>query len=213
MARPREFDVEKALDTALEVFWRRGYEGTSLTDLTTAIGINRPSLYAAFGNKEALFRAVVERYQNGPAAYSHQALQEPSARAVVERLLNGAVDVAANPEGPGGCLMVQAALRCGDEGEPIRKELLARRNAGEAALRERFQRALEEGDLPAGSNPADLARYVVSVVHGMAVQAASGASREELLRVVAIALKAWPTPAHGRSGKGSARPKARRRRR
>src|ERR687895_845688 len=90
--RPREFDQDEALDTALEVFWRQGYEGTSLGELTVAMGINRPSLYAAFGNKEALFRKALDRYVDGPAAYTREALHEPSARAVVERLLRGAID-------------------------------------------------------------------------------------------------------------------------
>jgi AcrR family transcriptional regulator len=192
VGRPRAFDIDKALDRALQVFWRKGYEGTSLSDLTKAMGINRPSLYAAFGNKEALFRKALERYAEGPAAYTRKAVDEPTARAVVERLLRGVVDLLTDPCTPQGCLAVQGALACGDAADAIRQELISRRVAGEAALRQRLERAIADGDLPADANPADLARYVTTVSQGMAVQAAGGASREELQRVVEMALRAWP---------------------
>src|SRR3954465_5697301 len=112
--RPRDFDVDEALDRALEVFWRRGYEGGSRPDLTQAMGINRRSLYAAFGNKEALFRKALDRYVEGPASYMRAALEEPTARAPVERLLRETADRLADPRHPGGCLIVQGALACGD---------------------------------------------------------------------------------------------------
>jgi AcrR family transcriptional regulator len=189
--RPREFDVEKALDRALKVFWRKGYEGASLPELTRAMGINRPSLYAAFGNKEALFRKVLDRYAEGPAAYVREALNEPTARAVAERMLVGAVDLLTGPRSPRGCLLVHGALACGEAAESIRRELASRRAAGEAAIRQRFERAAAEGDLPTDVCPADLARYVVTVRQGMAVQAAGGAGREELRRVAEMALRVW----------------------
>ena len=156
--RPREFDIDQALDRALEVFWRKGYEGTTLPDLTRAMGINRPSLYAAFGNKEALFRRVIDRYVEGPAAFFSEALTEPRARAVAERLLRGTIDTVTAPNGPRGCLIVQGALACSEAAESVRRELAARRSAGEAAIRARFERAKADGDLPADSDPADLAR-------------------------------------------------------
>jgi AcrR family transcriptional regulator len=190
--RPREFDTEKALDAALHVFWRKGYEGASLPDLTEAMGINRPSLYAAFGNKEELFRRALDRYVEGPASFVRKALEEPTARAVVERLFDRAVDVVGDPCNPAGCLLVQGALACGDEADCIRRELNERRLAGEIAIRERFERARTDGDLPADADPTDLARYVVTILQGIAVQAAGGASRKELRRVVQMALRAWP---------------------
>jgi AcrR family transcriptional regulator len=192
MGRPRSFDLDEALDRALQVFWRKGYEGASLSDLTRAVGVNRPSLYAAFGDKKALFRKALDRYLNGPAAYTQEALKEPTARAVVERLLQGAADLNAAPRNPGGCLMVQGALASGEAGDSIRQELVACRATGEAALRRRFQRAKSEGDLPADTDPADLARYVVAIIYGMAVQAAGGASRAKLQHIVEMTLRTLP---------------------
>jgi AcrR family transcriptional regulator len=201
--RPREFDINQALDRALEVFWRKGYEGASLLDLTQAMGINRPSLYAAFGSKEGLFRKALDRYAEGPTAYVRAGLEEPTARRVAERLLGGAIERLDDPRVPRGCLLVQGALACGEAAESVRRELAARRAAGEEALRHRFERARAEGDLPAGADPADLARYVFTVLQGLAVQAAGGASREELRRVGEMALRVWPQ----RGGEDGARPR------
>ncbi|HEV8604112.1 MAG TPA: TetR/AcrR family transcriptional regulator [Tepidisphaeraceae bacterium] len=191
--RPRAFDADKALDKALKVFWRKGYEGASLPDLTSAMGINRPSLYAAFGNKEALFRKVIQRYANGPASYVRIALTRPTARAVVQHLLREGVQILTNPRNPRGCLAVQGALACGDSADCVRKELIRQREALVTALRNRFERAKSEGDLPADSAPADLARYVATLMHGLSVQASGGASRSQLQRVANLALRAWPT--------------------
>jgi len=190
--RPRAFDPDAALEAALRVFWRKGYEGTALSDLTAAMGINRPSIYATFGNKEALFRKALDRYAERVTCYTGEALKEPTARAVAERLFVGTADLLSCPENPKGCLMVQGALACGKEADPIRKELISRRATGEAALRERFERAKDEGDLPAETNPRDLARYVMAVMHGMSVQSAGGASRADLQGVIDLSLRAWP---------------------
>ena len=192
--RPREFDTDKALDKALNVFWSRGYEGTSLADLTEAMGINRPSLYAAFGNKEELFRRALDRYaETGPGALQRQALEEPTAREVVQRLLTGTAECLTNPDNPRGCLAVQGALSCGEAAQSIKDELCSRRAAVETRLRERLERAKSENDLPSDSDPAALARYITTVTQGMSVQAAGGASRAELLKVAEMALKAWPS--------------------
>jgi AcrR family transcriptional regulator len=189
--RPRAFDADKALDQAMRVFWKHGYEGASLPQLTKAMGINRPSLYAAFGNKEALFRKAVDRYVEKTGCLMRDALAQPTARAVAEQLLKGVIGHPA-PGKIRGCLLVQGALACGDSADPIRKELTLRRGAGEVALRQRFERAVAEGDLPRKSDPAALAKYVATLQHGLAVQMAGGADREELLAAVDVALKAWP---------------------
>jgi len=190
--RPREFDLDEALDRALEVFWRKGYEGASLPDLTKAMKINRPSLYAAFGNKEALFRKAIDRYLEDHACHLREALEAQSSREVVERLLAGTIEVIASPRNPRGCFMVQGALACGDEAASVRREMAKRRTALQTALRDRFQRAISEGDLPRDRDASDLARYLAALTHGMAVQAAGGATCEELKRVAKLALRTWP---------------------
>ncbi|MEU8206513.1 TetR/AcrR family transcriptional regulator [Streptosporangium sp. NPDC049046] len=191
--RPRAFDPENALDRALEVFWSQGYEGTAISDLTAAMGINRPSLYGTFGNKEELFRRVFDRYVNGPGAFTVRALEAPRAREVVERLVYGVIELTTGPDTPLGCLSIRCVQACAPEAEQIRSEVVAHRQAGEAALRARLSRAREEGDLPGGCDPADLARFVTTLADGLAVQAAAGCAREDLLRVAETALRAWPT--------------------
>ena len=192
MGRPREFDIDVALEHALHLFWRKGYEGTSITDLTEAIGITKPSLYAAFGNKEELFRKALDRYVDGPAGYVQVALAKPTAREVVEHLLYQAADAVTNPDNPPGCLAIQGALCCGDTAETIRQELMARRAKGEDDLRRRLQRSLDEGDLPKDTSPDDLARYICAILQGMAVQAIGGATRDDLRRVAELTLRNWP---------------------
>jgi len=192
VGRPRAFDVDVALDRALDVFWRKGYEGASMAELTDAMGINRPSLYAAFGNKEELFRKVLDRYLAGPAGFACAALEAPTAREVAERLLFGAVDALTDPEHPRGCLVVLGALSCGTTAEPIREELVLRRAAAEAALRDRFFLARENGDLPGTSDPGDLARYIWALLHGMTVHAASGATRGDLRCLAEMVIRSWP---------------------
>jgi AcrR family transcriptional regulator len=166
--RPRAFDPDAALDRAMHVFWAKGYEGASLSNLTRAMRINRPSLYAAFGNKEQLFKKVLDRYLDGPVAYFGKALAARKARNVVEQIFLGTARMAEDPRLPAGCLMVQGALACGNAS--ARKEVAARRAAAEVALRRRLQRAKREGDLPKNADPAELAHYVMTVVRGMAVQ-------------------------------------------
>ena len=192
MGRHRQFDVDDALDAALSVFWQKGYEGASFEDLTRATGVARPGLYAAFGNKEALFRKALDRYAAEYMRFMRDALNEPSAHEVVRRILEGAVEVLTLNGESRGCLGLNGALACSDEGEPIRQELIRRRNAGEAALRARLDRAQQEGDLPASANCATLASYMTTINHGLAVQAKAGASKATLNAIVQHVLAAWP---------------------
>ena len=147
IGRPRAFDVDKALSAAMKVFWKKGYEGASLPDLTKAMGINRPSLYAAFGNKEALFRKAMERYIDGTACHVSEALAEPTARGVVKKMLLASIELVTNPRNPRGCFMVQSALACGEDADPLRREMAKRRAETVVALRERFERAVAEGEV------------------------------------------------------------------
>lgn len=192
MGRTRSFDTDEALDQAMLVFWRRGYEGTSMSHLTEAMGINRPSLYAAFGNKEELFHKALERYGEGPSGYIRRALDLPTAREVAEGLLRGAADLQTDPHFPAGCLAVLGTTTCAQDSSPIGQALIAFRIAGEASIRERFERARAEGDLSPEADPEVLTDYLRTVVYGMAVKAASGATREDLERVIEQALRAWP---------------------
>ena len=190
--RPRSFDRDLALDAAMRVFWRQGYEGASLTALTAAMGINRPSLYAAFGDKAKLFREAVARYGLGPGRYVRRALGQPRARQVAEMLLRGTVALATDPANPGGCLWVQGALVASTEGESMRREMATLRARGIAQMCERFERALREGDLPSATDVSALTLFLVSIMNGIAVQACSGHTRDELNRVVDLALAVWP---------------------
>jgi AcrR family transcriptional regulator len=190
--RPREFDVDEALAAALRVFWTKGYDGASLTDLTSAMGITRPSLYAAFGNKEALFRKALDLYEREKLAYVGQALEAPTSRQVVERLLRGALAMQTSDCEPKGCMRVLTSVSCGPEAESIRADLMQRRQSSQRALCERMNRAKEEGDLPAGTDVDGLCAYLGAILGGMAVQAGSGAPRAQLEALVDTALQMWP---------------------
>ncbi|MDT7796775.1 MAG: hypothetical protein QOI78_208 [Actinomycetota bacterium] len=190
--RPRGFDADEALERALLVFWEQGYEGASLATLTGAMGISTASMYATFGNKEELFRKALERYTEGPSAYLGRALDEPTALGVATAILAGTVRTTTRPTGPNGCLGVQGALATGDASSEARDLLVAWRDDGYTAIRARFERAVDDGDLPPEADPALLARYVTALGYGIAVQAASGVGHDELQDMADAALRAWP---------------------
>lgn len=193
MGRPREFDVDQALDAALCVFWRKGYEGASYTDLTQATGVERPALYSAFGNKEALFRRVLERYYEHYLDFVPAALELTTSREVAEHVLRGAAELHTRYPDRTGCLGIHGALAGSDDAEPIRRALIDARANGERSLHDRFERAKQEGELLETANPAALAAFVMTVLHGMAVQAKAGFSRDVLEAVVDQALSTWPS--------------------
>ena len=176
----------------MQLFWRQGYEGTSLADLTRELGLTRPSLYAAFDSKEALFLKALDLYE-ARAGYRQAALSAPTAAAYARALLEGAADLHGDQRNPPGCLGVQGALACGPESDPIRKELIRRRQLGEDIIRDRLERARVEGDLPQTAAPADLARFLSIVIYGITIQAAGGATRRELRNAAELALRSWPT--------------------
>ncbi|WP_328470920.1 TetR/AcrR family transcriptional regulator [Actinoplanes sp. NBC_00393] len=193
LGRPRGFDTDEALERAMRVFWAQGYEGSSLADLTGAMGITKTSMYAAFGNKEQLFRKVLQRYTQGPADYFDAALEQPTAQAAAEALLRGSVRTSTMPEGFAGCLTIQGALPACDENRPVHEALVQFRNDAVERLEQRFGRAVDEGDLPGDADPRRLARYVMALAFGIPVHAANGLGRAELDEIVDQAMSCWPS--------------------
>jgi AcrR family transcriptional regulator len=191
--RPREFCLDEALAAALRVFWSKGYEGASMTELTEAMGITKPSLYAAFGNKEALFRKTLDLYEREKMAYVGQALAKPTARAVAEHMLRGSVENQTSNCEPRGCLGVISSVACGAEAESIRADVHERSKVAKAALIERMERAKTEGDLPDHVDVEALTGFLYALMQGMAVQAGAGASRAELDRLVDTSMLMWPS--------------------
>lgn len=191
--RPREFCVDTALAAALRVFWSKGYEGASLSDLTEAMGITRPSLYAAFGNKEALFRKALDLYETEKLAYVGKSLAQPTARGVAEHLLHGSMENQTSTCEPHGCLGVISAVACGAEAECIRLEVVERGKVARRALVERFERAKTEGDLPENVDVEGLTSFLYALLQGMAVQAGAGATRADLERMIETSMMMWPS--------------------
>lgn len=191
--RPREFDVDDALGQALLVFWRNGYEAASMAELTGAMGITKPSLYAAFGNKEQLFHKALDLYEREKLAYMTSALEAPTARAVAERLLRGSLEMQMSTCDPKGCLGVISSATCGVEAEPIKAEVVKRRASSEAALVKRFEQAEAAGELPQGMTPAALTRFLYAILQGIAIQGGSGATCPELCQLVETSMSVWPT--------------------
>ena len=190
--RPREFDTDEALGHALRLFWQKGYEGTSLSDLTEAMGITRPSLYAAFGNKENLFSLALDLYEKDKLAYIGEAVKAPTARGVAETLLLGSVDVATGGECR-GCMGVIASVACQSVEPSIRDDVNARAESAKQLIVARMQRAIDEGEFTSQTNAMAMTRYLLVLMQGISVQAQSGASREELMEVVDSSLLAWPS--------------------
>ena len=190
--RPREFDTELALGAALRVFWAKGYEGASLSDLTDEMGITRPSLYAAFGNKEALFRQALDLYERDKLTYIGDAIKAPTARDVAERLLMGSVDAATTGDCK-GCMGVIASVACQSVEPSIRDDVNARAESSRRAIIARMQQAIDAGEFRVATEAEAITRYLLAIMQGISVQAQSGASRDELLQVAASALLSWPS--------------------
>jgi AcrR family transcriptional regulator len=190
--RPRSFDRAAALRRAMEVFWAKGYDGASLSDLTAAMGINSPSLYAAFGSKEALFREAVALYSVTEGTEIWTALPHaPTAREAIERFLRATAEAFTKGGKPRGCLIVLGALHPTDANANVCQELRRHRAENVAALRDRLERAVREGELPEGVDCQAVATFYATVQQGMSIQARDGAARETLLAVADCAMAAW----------------------
>jgi AcrR family transcriptional regulator len=190
--RPRGFDREAALDRALPVFWRQGYEGASIADLTAAMGITTPSLYGAFGSKEQLYREALDRYRADAQRAAPWTMSAPNARETVRLILEGSARDFSNPAHPPGCMISTAVLTCAPENRPTAAALTSMRSNTVARLRTRFTRALEEGELPPGTDPDELARFYGAIIQGLSVQALDGAGYDDLMKIVRRAMAAWP---------------------
>ncbi|MFG2722543.1 TetR/AcrR family transcriptional regulator [Streptomyces sp. NPDC048416] len=194
-AQRRAFDRDAALEVALREFWLHGYETTSVASLTRAMGINPPSLYAAFGDKRQLFSEVVQHYAQTHGSYGARALAEPTARGAVETLLRLAAAEHTDPSHPPGCLVINAATNCTPAAEDVKAELRGFREGTKQAIKEKIEADIDAGRLPEGTDAEALATFYAAVVQGMSTQACDGVGRETLERVADTALAAWPTGA------------------
>jgi AcrR family transcriptional regulator len=190
--RPRSFDRDTALRRAMEVFWAKGYDGASLSDLTAAMSINSPSLYAAFGSKESLFREAVALYGETEGTEIWTAIPEaPTAREAFERFLCASAESFTRPGKPAGCLVVLGALNANDANADVCRALRDQRAGNVATLRDRLKHAVRQGELPTSLDCLAVATFYATVQQGMSIQARDGASRKTLLTVGACAMAAW----------------------
>jgi AcrR family transcriptional regulator len=190
--RPPAFNHEEALEKAMQTFWKYGYEGTSMATLIEAMDMNKPSIYAAFGNKEALFSKALDKYVAGPSAFLQEAIAEPTSYRATKVFLTKAVELLTQHQNPRGCLVVQGALSCGPEAEMIQKKLISYRVSIEESFKKRFDLAKANADLPIDTNTSALAKYVATIHQGISVQASSGATKDELMGVVDMVMQSWP---------------------
>lgn len=187
------------MDAALKLFWKHGYEGTSMAMLTESIGVNVASLYAAFGNKESLFVQCVERYSELNGDLYHESLKKKTARDVARSILEKEVELVTRRGTPDGCLMIQGALTTSPDAERVRQMMVQMRAMAERWMANRFRQAVVEGDLPSDADPAALACYLMTLNSGLAVQAKSGVGKKQLFKVVELAMRGWPVFGKARS--------------
>lgn len=192
LGRPLSFDRDAALEQAMRLFWRHGYEATSLSELTRAMGVTPPSIYAAFGDKKGLFREAIQRYLARPLTPTAIIAAAASAREAARTLIEGAAVAFTGTDTPPGCLLASSAIACSAEAADVLEELSAIRLGVEGELRDRIVQGVREGELPDETDAPTLAAYVTAVIQGMSTLARDGASREKLMQVAGQAMLAWP---------------------
>ena len=189
LGRPAEFDKEAALDVAMRLFWERGYEGTSMADLSQAMGIHPSSIYAAFGDKQELFALAAKRYADVPAQYMVKALEQPTFQSFILAAFDNTVEFLGSKEHPSSCFTLTGAISCGTDTESAKLLMREMRLQNEAAIKVRLLRARKAGEFPKGENVDDYTRYLSSLLSGLAIQAANGSTRAELKRTAEVALR------------------------
>lgn len=189
LGRPAEFDKEAALDVAMRLFWERGYEGTSMADLSQAMGIHPSSIYAAFGDKQELFALAAKRYADVPAQYMVRALEQPTFQGFILAAFENTVEFLGSKEHPSSCFTLTGAISCGTDTEPAKFLMREMRLQNESAIKDRLLRARKAGEFPKGENIDDYTRYLSSLLSGLAIQAANGSTRAELKRTAEVALR------------------------
>jgi len=187
--RPISFDRDEALEAAMLLFWERGYEGTSMADLTRAMGLNPSSIYAAFGDKHALFSLAVKRYMETRAQYAVGALEEPTLEKVIRALFDNTIAFLTTPGHPPTCMTLAGAVGCSVDATPARDLMTEIRRQNEVAIRERLLKARKSGELPRDINVDDYTRYLSSIIAGLSIQAANGSTKAELKRTAQMALR------------------------
>lgn len=189
LGRPAEFDKEAALDVAMRLFWERGYEGTSMADLSLAMGIHPSSIYAAFGDKQQLFALAAKRYADVPAQYMVKALEQPTLRGFILAAFDNTVEFLSSREHPSSCFTLTGAIACGADTVPAKLLMKEMRLQNEAAIKARLLRARKAGEFPKEENVDDYTRYLSMLLSGLAIQTANGSTRAELKRTAELALR------------------------
>jgi AcrR family transcriptional regulator len=187
--RPISFDKDAALEAAMMLFWERGYEGTSMADLSQAMGLNPSSIYAAFGDKHALFQFAVKRYMGKRAQYAGKALEEPTLEKFVRALFDNTVAFLTTPGHPPTCMTLAGAMGCSTDAAPARDLMKEIRKQNQIAIKGRLLKARKSGELPKGINVDDYTRYLSSILAGLSIQAANGSTKAELKRTAQMALR------------------------
>ena len=192
VGRPRKFDRDKVIEQAMKAFWMHGYEGASMRILVSATGLEAPSIYGAFGNKKQFFETCIESYAKKSRPFHEKAISQPDSRLVAKCCLEGVVEIMTSEGYPTGCLVILGAVVSSPQSDSVRHYLSDRMSDLTLRYVKRFERSIEEGDLPKNADPSALANYLITIDRGLALQAKAGHTKPDLLKTVSMALSDWP---------------------